>query len=92
MNKTLKILSVLLAVQLAVAGALYFKSRQGGAQKADEPLLRLGADVFDQVVITEPGKLPVTVSKKDGRWILPERWDFPVAPEKIALTFDKLRN
>jgi hypothetical protein len=91
MNKSLKILSALLGLQLVLAGAVYFKTRQGSYAEANESLLRIGADEFDQVVITEPGKPAVTVSKIDGRWILPGRWDFPVSAEKISLTFDKLR-
>ena len=91
MNKTLKILTGLLAVQLVLAGAVFFKNHRGGTLAADEPLLRIGADDFDQVVVTEPGKPSVTLAKKDGRWVLPDLWDFPVAKDKIALTLDKLR-
>lgn len=90
MNKTLKILLGLLAVQIVLAGAVFMKNRRAGAAGNEESLLRLKADAFDRVVITEPGKTPVTLSMKDGKWVLPDRWDFPVSQEKRVLAIDKL--
>ncbi len=90
MNKTLKILLGVLAVQLLLAGTMLLKNRRAGAAGNEESLLRLKADGFDRVVITEPGKTPGTLAMKDGKWILPDRWDFPVSQEKRALTLDKL--
>lgn len=90
MNKTIQTLSALLAFQLVLAGGIYFKSRHGGTSVGGESLVRLGPNDFDEVVISEPGKPSVTLLKKSGQWILPNRWDFPVAKEKISLTIDKL--
>jgi hypothetical protein len=90
MNKTVKILLGLLAAQLLLAGAVFMKNRRAGAAGNDESLLRLKSDAFDRVVITEPGKTPVTLAMKDGKWVLPDRWNFPVSPEKRVLAIDKL--
>lgn len=90
MNKTIKILSGVLAIQLLLAGTVLLKNRRAGAAGNEESLLRLKADAFDRVVITEPGKTPVTLALKGGKWVLPDRWDFPVSQEKRVLAIDKL--
>lgn len=90
MNKTIKTLSAVLAIQLGVAGGIYFRARHNGSSAGTESLLRLSAADFDQVTLSEPEKPPVTLKKKDGQWVLPERWDFPVSQDIRALTLDKL--
>lgn len=90
MNKTVKILSALLVVQLGMAGGIYFQSRHSGSSAGTESLLRLEPADFDQVTISEPEKPSMTLKKKEGQWVLPERWDFPVSKEKVSLTIDKL--
>ncbi|MBP9698864.1 MAG: DUF4340 domain-containing protein, partial [Elusimicrobia bacterium] len=88
MNKTMKVLTGVLAAQLAVAGLIYFKQSSSG--DVTKPLLGLTSEDFDRVVISEPDKPAVQLSKKDGKWILPDRWNFPVSSTKWAAAMDGL--
>lgn len=88
MNKTVKVLTGVLAAQLALAGLIYFKQSSSG--DVTKPLLGLTSDDFDRVVISEPNKPAVQLSKKDGKWILPDRWNFPVSPIKWSAAMDSL--
>jgi hypothetical protein len=92
MNKAIKILIGLLAAQVALAGLLFFTRGGMGAFDSDETLLELGADDFDQAILAEPGKEPLSLVKKDGKWTIPSRWNFPASSDKIAQTLDKLRD
>lgn len=88
MNKTVKILTGVLAAQLAVAGLIYVN--RSASNETVKPLLGLTADDFDRVVISEPNKPAVQLEKKDGKWVLPDRWNLPVAAAKWSAAVDGL--
>lgn len=88
MNKTLKVLTAVLAAQIVLAGLLYFK--RSSSTDVLKPLLGLTVDDFDRVVISEPNKPAVQLLKKDGKWVLPDRWNLPVSTAKWTAAIDGL--
>ncbi len=92
MNKTSKILSVILAGQVGLFLFLQMKSSEPLMTfNKTEALLSLPFDKIDKVVIEEGDKKTMTLLKKDAAWQMPEHFGFPVASTKIQEVMDKLK-
>jgi len=92
MNKTSKILSVLLAAQVGVFLFLQMRSQEPLATfNKTEPLVQIPFDKVGKMVIEDGDKKTVTLLKKDGAWQLPDQFGFPVAEAKIQEFADKLK-
>jgi hypothetical protein len=91
MNKTMKLLAVLLAAQLLLALGLSFtgpdlSSRAGGA-----PLLTAEDEsMADRLTIEGPDQSKTVLAKVDGSWRLPESGDFPADGERINQMLHRL--
>jgi hypothetical protein len=92
MNKTSKILSVVLAGQVGLFLFLQMKSSVPlAAFNKTEPLLSVAFDTINKVVIEEGEKKTLTLLKKDAAWQTPEHFAFPVASAKVQEIMDKLK-
>jgi hypothetical protein len=82
------ILMVLFVLQVAVAAALKFHEADYRAITSSGPLLNFDWNSINRIIITEgkpPSGLPssITLCKKDGRWVVPARLDFPADARDI---------
>ena len=92
MNRTSKILSVVLAGQVGVFLFLQMKSNEPLATfNKTETLLNVAVDVVNKIVIEEGEKKTLTLLKKDAAWQLPEHFGFPVASTKVQEVLDKVK-
>lgn len=90
MARQSQFLSILLAVQIALAAMLYFTQTESGAFVSKENLLDLKFDSVDKIVIEEPQKKTLVLKKQGQDWILPDYYDFPASREKLDRVFGKL--
>jgi hypothetical protein len=89
MKKWMSILSVLLIVQLAVALAVNLTVEDYGAFETEEKLLALSDAELDGLLIQD-GESSVVLSRRDGKWVLPDRGDFPAEQQAVTDLLDKL--
>ena len=87
MNKTVKILAILLAAQLLLAVGIGFSDR--GVSSGNEPvaLVSFDADKIDRITLEGPENAKVALAKRDGNsssdskpCVLARRWPPAVAP------------
>jgi len=71
-------------VQVAIYLFLNYRDalRSGPAEKA-EAMLAFEFDKIDKVKVEGSDKKTIEVLKKDGKWILPSLFNFPIAKEKV---------
>ena len=89
MKKLISILGGLLAVQLVLAVAMNLSSEDRGAFQPREKLLAFDRNAVDSLRI-EDGKGSVVLSKRDGKWLLPESGDFPASTVNVDRLLDAL--
>lgn len=90
MEKTIKLLAVLLGVQLVLALGLGLSGQGAAARDGTQTLVDAAADTIDRLVLEEPGKPKVVLAKQGGAWRLPEAGDFPVDAKRVAQLLDKI--
>ncbi|TDJ44161.1 MAG: DUF4340 domain-containing protein [Gammaproteobacteria bacterium] len=88
-NRWIWILSGLLAMQLVLAVAVNLTRDDFGAFQADEKLLSFDANELDGLRI-EDGTDSVVLSKREGRWRLPDSGDFPASQSRVERLLDTL--
>ncbi|MEW7980560.1 MAG: DUF4340 domain-containing protein [Candidatus Sedimenticola endophacoides] len=90
MNKTVKILAILLAAQLLLAVGIGLGNR--GVSSSNEPVALVSFDSgkIDRITLEGPDDANVTLEKKGGAWVLPDMADFPVNSEKVKQLFERL--
>jgi len=73
MEKTIRLLGILLAAQLVLAAALFYADHSGGGTDADEarPLLEFDAASVDRISIDGPDEEQVTLTRIEGTWEVP---------------------
>jgi hypothetical protein len=91
MNKTVKILAVLLAAQLLLAAGIGLSDR--GVTATSEPVALVSFDPknIDRITLEGPEDAKVTLAKKDGNWVLPESAGFPANSNKVKQLFERLK-
>jgi hypothetical protein len=90
MNRTISILTALVAGQLALTVALAFSGQDYGAFRSDQKLMALDAEAVDRIVIQgDKGQL-VEMSKDGDKWFLPDLDRFPVAPQPAEALLTKV--
>lgn len=77
MKRWIVILSALLIAQIVLAVAVNLTRQHYGAYEPQAKLLAFDPQAVDTLKI-EDGKGSVLLRKKDGKWVLPERADYPV--------------
>ncbi len=90
MKKTLSLLTVLLLVQMGLAGYFRYHKRTQDAFVDDEPLLDFSTDHITTITITGPNKKTVTLQKQDSHWILPGYFKAPADGDRIDELLAKL--
>jgi len=89
MKKWISILAGLLLVQLVVALGVNLTGEEYGAFEAQEKLLAFDRQSVDGLRI-EDGEQSLVLKRQDGKWLLPERGDFPADQESVEGLLDKL--
>lgn len=90
MNKLITWLSIALAVQLMIAGALLAAQRQSSTEHMDQPLLALGQDSIDRVVISAD-ESSTTMTKAQDRWHMDGQENLPVDESKLDGVIDQIK-
>ncbi len=90
MSQRNRILAGVLAVQIIIA-AVVFGPRVLPSQSAAAPLLgTLSAADITGLTVQEQGGKQITLTKKNGAWVLPAADDFSASPDKVTAFLDKL--
>jgi len=90
MNRTVLVLTTLVALQLALAVALAFSGQDYGAFQSGQKLMALDAETVDRIIIRgEEGKR-VELLKDGDKWFLPDLDRFPVAPQPAKALVTKV--
>lgn len=89
MKKWIFILSGLLAAQLLLAAVLSLTGEDYGAFQAEEKLLSFEKQTVNGLRI-EDGTDSVVLKKQAGKWLLPERGDFPASQRDVERLLDQL--
>lgn len=90
MTKTLSWLSALLGLQLLIAAGLLWQSLEGRAAKP-EPFLNFEPDEIDSIKIGDLDHT-VTLTKKDGHWLIPALERLPAPDARIESILTRLKN
>ena len=91
MNRLLKILASVLALQAGLAVLLHFTSGNMSAYTSDEKLISVEADSWDKIVIEDGEKPALVMMEKNGTWVLPDHYGFPASKTKLDSFTNKLR-
>jgi hypothetical protein len=83
MTRRIQILSAVLVVQIGLAVSLAFVGRSSGAFRSGEKLIGLDLASLDEIVIQDEGDPALVIQRKDGSWILPDHFGFPVSRTKL---------
>ena len=92
MQKTIRLLTLLLAAQVLLAVGLNLSGPNLSAKPADAPLLGLENATVDRIVIEGVNNKQRTLVKKGDAWVLADMGDFPVAEGKVKTFLERLRN
>ena len=83
MTRRIQILSAVLVLQIGLAACLAFIGRDSGAFRSDEKFIDLELASLDEIVIEEEDSPALSMQRKDGSWILPDHYHFPVSSTKL---------
>ncbi|MBX3629653.1 MAG: DUF4340 domain-containing protein [Nitrosomonas sp.] len=89
MKKWIMVLGGLLAFQLVLVTVVNLSGDDYGAFRAEEKLLAFNVETIDRLKV-ESGDQYVTLEKQDGRWILPETWNYPADTDAVTRLLNTL--
>lgn len=89
MNRTIRLLALLLGVQLLLALGLHFTGPDLAAGAAQTPLLSFDRERVDRAA-EGTDQTRVTLAKRDGAWTLPELDGFPADATRVAQLLARL--
>lgn len=90
MQKTIRLLALLLGVQLMVAVALGLSGSRLSVPAQAGPLVEVDKARVDRLTIEGPDSAKVTLAKVDGQWRLPDAGDFPADGKRVDQLLDRL--
>jgi hypothetical protein len=90
MQKTLGVLTVLLAAQVLLAVAMNLAGPDLTAVKPDTALVDLGDRSVDRIVISGPDRQQLVLQRQGDSWVLPGTDGFPAATDKVNHLLDRL--
>ncbi len=90
MQRLSLILAGVLGAQLVLALALSLSGSDHASFKAKEPLLAFDANAVDRIDIDESGAGSVTLTRRDGVWVVPSMADFPADGLRVAAFLSRL--
>jgi hypothetical protein len=91
MEKTIRLLAVLLAAQLVLALGLGLIGTRVTAEQPGAPMLAVEKDKIDRLTVEGPDQAKVVLAKVDGTWRLPESANFPADGNKIGALLNRLQ-
>lgn len=89
MNRHVRALALILAVQLAVLGGVLFWN-QRAASTPTGTLLEIDRTKVDGIVIVDEKGARLKLQRTDAGWTLPDSQGLPADGEKVSQLFDKL--
>jgi len=92
MQKTIGILSVLLAAQLALALGVSLTGPALTAHRPNTPLIDLSGPAVDRITVEGPEGKAVILERSGEGWTLPGTGDFPADAGKVDRLLQQLRN
>ena len=90
MNKTIKILVVILSLQLLLTAGLFYTSGLISPPAEKQLLLNISKGDIKKIMLTGPGGKQVELEKIDGLWSLPNKDNFPANQAQINQLLDRL--
>ncbi len=90
MQKTVKILAVLLAAQLLLAAGIGFTDGGVSAESEALPLVNFAHEKVDRITLEGPADAKVILAKKNGVWELPDLGDFPAGGSRVQQLIEQL--
>lgn len=92
MEKSIRVLAVLLGVQVVLALALWSRATNLSAKTDANPLLDLGGKTVERLTIEGPDRAEVLLAREKNTWRLPEQGDFPADRARIESLLARLKN
>ncbi len=83
MDKSIKLLVAVLAMQLLLVAAVFSSRDSADAWAPDATLLSFDPAEVDRLSLQAGEGEPLILSKADNGWIMPEQWNAPVKPGKV---------
>lgn len=90
MNRTIRLLALLLGAQLLLALGLHFTGPDLATPAPQTPVLSFDRESIDQLRVEGPDDARVTLARRDGSWTLPELGDFPADATRAAQLLARL--
>ncbi len=90
MKKTIILLTLLLVAQVGLGIALNMNRQQLAPFRPTALLFTFKPGEVDSITITGAKEAAVRLVKKDGRWILPDYYDFPADQKAVTKLLDTL--
>jgi|GEM_PF-4387476 len=91
LNRNNQLLGGLLVLQLLLLVVLNVDAGGTAASSSEEPLLKFARGDVEKISIEgEGGKDKIVLEKKDGKWVLPSKYNFPVSDSALTGFMDKL--
>jgi hypothetical protein len=90
MEKTIRILAVLLVAQLLLAVGMSYTGPNLASVHPDTPLFTLDDKTVDHLTIEGPEGARVVLAKQDPGWVLPEAGDFPASRTQVDTLLGRL--
>ncbi len=92
MNKTNQILLMVLLLQVAIAGSLFFTGEDSVQANIKLALLDAQNKTIDDITIQEAGDKVVRLRLDNGHWQMPDYHQLPVDKEKVDQLLSKLKS
>ncbi len=90
MEKTIRLLAVLLGAQLILAIGLVFTGPDLSAQGSRGPLLAVKPDQVDRLTVEGPDHAKVVLARSGGIWRVPDAVDFPADGNKVQELLERI--
>lgn len=90
LKRTVKILTGLLVLQALLFIGLQVTKTKSAQFSATEPFLTLNFEEVDKLTIEDNEDKKVSLVKVDGKWRIPDYWDFPISETKLREVTGKL--
>lgn len=90
MEKYIKLLGGLLALQIVLAVWAFSGDSELSHRRSDQALVEFDQQVVDRIEVAGPEGALVTLGKHDQSWVLPDAWNAPVPEDKVNRLLDRL--
>jgi len=83
MSSWIRLLLVALLLQIGLVLFFQIQDKELAVYEGGDQLLPIEFDSVSRIEITQPEKETLIIAKKDSKWVLPEKKDFPVSETRI---------